>query len=347
MQETPSTYMGGPVPTAKVTGIQETQETSSTYMGGKSKIAKGGLAPRTRPSLRVKKSFEAATLGRHRQKKVPPKATKALPLPLPSQQVLTRRESLRKLSPPRILDNGNIAKCTKQRHDKPPVKTIQFQIYSFRDMGDKSKKSFETATLGGPRQEKVPPKARKALPLPLASKQVLTRQESPRKLSPPRILDNGNIAKCTKQSRYKPPVETVEFQIHSFTDMGDNSKKAKEAKKFISSYLQPEILYAACKIVEDETESGTSFETPTTVTTGRHLPTSLTPSCASSGWRNEIIYAACEIVEDDAESGTSFETPTIVKTGCQPPTSALSSCASSSGRRSAATIPKVNSAPAA
>jgi hypothetical protein len=154
-----------PVQPAKVTGIQEAA--SSTDMSGKSKIAKDGLAPdtrpplrvsrsdsallpvrrkRTRPPLRVNKSFEAPTSGgRPHQRQAPPNAAgKALPLPLGSQQVPTRRESIRRLSPPRIPEFVYIAKCTKQLRDKPPVKTIQFQTHSFTDMmGDTSKKAKE------------------------------------------------------------------------------------------------------------------------------------------------------------------------------------------------------------
>jgi hypothetical protein len=142
-----------PVQPAKVTGIKET---APANMRSKSKIAKDGLAPDARPPLRVgrsdsallpaarrkhtrypvrvNKSFEAATLGgRPHQKQA---TTKAVPLPLGYQQVLTRRESIRRLSPPRI---PAIAKCTKQRRDKPPVETIQFETHSFTDMmGDTS-----------------------------------------------------------------------------------------------------------------------------------------------------------------------------------------------------------------
>ena len=127
------------------------------------------------------------------------------------------------------------------------------------------------------RKRQVPHKATKALPLPLGPQPGPTRKrESLRKLSPPRIPDYVNIAKCTKQRRDKPPVETIHFQTHSFTDMmGDNSKKAKEEKVGMSSYVQLEIIYPACEIVEDDAESGTAFGTPSIVKTGRRPPTSV------------------------------------------------------------------------
>jgi hypothetical protein len=47
-----------PVPPAKLNRIQEAPSTAPD-MVGKSKVARGDLAPRTRPTLRVNKSFEA------------------------------------------------------------------------------------------------------------------------------------------------------------------------------------------------------------------------------------------------------------------------------------------------
>jgi hypothetical protein len=111
-----------------------------------------------------------------------------------------------------------------------------------------------------------------------------------------------------------------QFQTYSAADMGDNSNEAKAANVFISSYLQSEeIIFAACKIAEDDTASGTS-------------------SCSSSDWtceadeQKEIIYAHCQIVEDDAESGMSSKTPTIVENGHLIPTSVSFGSASSSWR---------------
>jgi hypothetical protein len=251
------------------------------------------------------------------QKQVPPKARKALPLLLQgSQQVLTKRESTRRHSPPLIPDDVNAAKCTKQRRDKRPVKTIEFQIHSFADMSHHSKKCLEATTLGRPRQRQVAPKGTKALLLPPLGSQRVTTSRKP-----------------LRKRRDKPPVETIQFQTYSFADMGDISKKAKQANVFISSYLQSEIIYAACEIAEDDAESETS-------------------SCSSSGWtcevvkEKEVIYAHCKIVEDDAESGLTFKTPTIEKTGHLPTTSASFSSASS-GWRSEPLVRKGKSASAA
>jgi hypothetical protein len=117
-----------PVPPAQATGIQEAPSTPDT--SDESKIAKGGITPRTRPPLRtnlsrrrirthaplrVSTSVEATTLGEPHHKQVPSKASKALPMPQESQQVPTRREHIRKLSPPR----------TKERRDESPVKSEQ------------------------------------------------------------------------------------------------------------------------------------------------------------------------------------------------------------------------------
>jgi hypothetical protein len=268
------------------------------------------------PPHRVNETFEAPSLDGPHQKQVPPKAPKALPLlPQGSQQVLTKRESPRRHSPPLIPDDLKTAKYTKQRRDKRPVKTIEFQIHSFADMSHHSKKCLEAATLGRPRQRQVAPKGTKALLLPpLGSQRVPTSRKPLRK------------------RRDKPPVETIQFQTYSFADMGDNSKKTKQANVFVSSYLQSEIIYAACKIAGDDAESETS-------------------SCSSSGWtcevvkQKEIIYAHCKIVEDDADSGLTFKTPTIVKTGHLPTTSASLSSASSGWRSEP--LRKVESASAA
>jgi hypothetical protein len=137
--------------------------------------------------------------------------------------------------------------------------------------------TIEAASLDGPCQKKVAPKATKALPQPpLGSQQVPTSRKPLRK------------------PRDKPPVKTIQFQTYSLADMGDDSKKADV---FISSYLQSEIISAACEIAEDDTESETS-------------------SCSSSGWsfaankQKEIILCAhCKIVEDDAESGIAGHLP--------------------------------------
>jgi hypothetical protein len=245
---------------------------------------------------------------------VPHKAPKALPLPPQgSQQVPTKRESTRRHRPPLVPDDVNTAKCTKQHRDKRPVKNIQFQIQSFADTSHRSKKCLEATALEGPRRRQVVPKATKAHLL-----QALGSQQVP------------NSRKPLPKRRHKPPVETIQFQSYSFADMGDNSKKANA---FVSSYLQSEIIYAACKIAEDDDESETS-------------------SCSSSGWtcevvkQKEIIYAHCKIVEDDAESGLTFKTPTIAKTGHLSPTSASFSSASS-GWRSEPLVRKVESASAA
>jgi hypothetical protein len=105
------------------------------------------------PVRQVSKPFEAATPLRapsQQQEVLPPKAPKALPLlPLASQQALTRRESIRRPSPDRIPNNAHIArKCTKQRRNKPPVKTIQFQSCSFTDTDTNSKKANKEAGAG-------------------------------------------------------------------------------------------------------------------------------------------------------------------------------------------------------
>jgi hypothetical protein len=121
--------MQQPVPPAHATGIQEAPSTPDT--SDESKIAKGGITPRTRPPLRtnlsrrrirthaplrVHVSVAATTLGEPHQKQVlPSKAPKALPMPQDSQQVPTRRDHIRKLSPPR----------TKERRDESPVKSEQ------------------------------------------------------------------------------------------------------------------------------------------------------------------------------------------------------------------------------
>jgi hypothetical protein len=265
------------------------------------------------PLHEVSKTFEAASLDEVHRKQLPPKVPKANPLlPQGSQQVLTKRESTLKHSPPLIPDDVNTAKRTKQRREKRPVKTIEFQIHSFADKNHQSKKRLEATALGGPCRRQVAPKAKVQ---PLGSQQVPTSRKPLRK------------------RRDQPPVETIQFQSYSFVDMGDNSKKAKQANVFISSYLQSEIIYAACKIAEDDAESETS-------------------SCSSSGWtcevvkQKEIIYAHCKIVEDDAESGLTFTSPIIAKTGHLSPTSASFSSASS-GWRSGPLVRKGKSASAA
>ena len=144
------------------------------------------------------------------------------------------------------------------------------------------------------------------------------------KALPPPPLGSHQVPTSRKPLRKrpdKPPVKTIQFQTYSSADMGNNSHKAKAANFFISSYLQSEgIIFAACKIAEDDTEPGTS-------------------SCISSDWscaddeQKENMYAHCKIVEDDAESGMSSKTPTIVTTGHLPPPSASFSSASSSWRR--------------
>jgi hypothetical protein len=76
--------------------------------------------------------------------------------------------------------------------------------------------------------------------------------------------------KCTKQRRDKPPVKTIQFQTHSFSDvMSYNSKKAKEEEVGISSYLQLQVIYPACVI-----ESETASRTPIILKTGHCPPTS-------------------------------------------------------------------------
>jgi hypothetical protein len=117
-----------PLPLAKATGIQEAPSTPDT--DDELKIAKGGITPRTRPPLRtnlsrrrlrthaplrVNTSVEATTLGESRQKHGPSKDQQALPMLPDSHQVPTRREHIRKLSPPH----------TKGRRDDSPVKTEQ------------------------------------------------------------------------------------------------------------------------------------------------------------------------------------------------------------------------------
>jgi hypothetical protein len=128
-----------PVPPAQATGIQETSSTPD--MDDSSKITKGGLSPRPRPPLRKggsvvlsrrrlrthaplrgNTSVEATTSGEPRQKEGPSKD---------SQQLPTRREPIRKLSPPR----------TKERRDE-----------SSTDMVDNSKKAKE-ATVGHRRRQ--------------------------------------------------------------------------------------------------------------------------------------------------------------------------------------------------
>ena len=106
-----------PAPTAQATGIEKVPSTPDT--SDESKIAKGGITPRTRPPLRTNLSRRRirthAPLGEPHQKHVQPKAPKALPMPQDSQQVTTRREHIRKLSPP----------GTKERRDESPVKSEQ------------------------------------------------------------------------------------------------------------------------------------------------------------------------------------------------------------------------------
>lgn len=140
-----------PVPPTEATWIQETSTIPD--MDADSKISKGGLTPRPRPQLRpsnsrrrirttraplrVSASAEATTVAAPRQKQVPSTAPKALPMPQDSQQGPTRREPIRKLSPPR----------TKQCRDESSAKAEQLQNHSSTDMGDNSKKAKE-ATVG-------------------------------------------------------------------------------------------------------------------------------------------------------------------------------------------------------
>jgi hypothetical protein len=105
------------------------------------------------PVRQVSKPSEAATPLRapsQKEEVLPAEAPKALPpLPLASQQAFTRRESIRRPDPDRIPNNAHIArKCTKQRRNKPPVKTIQFRSYSFADTGANSKKVNKEAGAG-------------------------------------------------------------------------------------------------------------------------------------------------------------------------------------------------------
>jgi hypothetical protein len=104
-----------PVSPTNVTRIHQ-EETSTDDIGGKAKIAKGGIAPRTRRPHRVSRPgdlqrrkhtthpllirenssrrIEAATLEGARQKQVQPEAPKAMPpLPLESQQDMGRDDS--------------------------------------------------------------------------------------------------------------------------------------------------------------------------------------------------------------------------------------------------------------
>jgi hypothetical protein len=106
-------------------------------MGDNSKIAKGGITPRTRTHTpprasrsvvhsrrrRTRPPLRVTILGEPRQKQVPPKAQTALTLPQDSQQVPTKRD------PPRTPEyvRRKIAPCTKNQ--------------SSTDMGDNSKKA--------------------------------------------------------------------------------------------------------------------------------------------------------------------------------------------------------------
>jgi hypothetical protein len=98
-----------PVSPTNMTRIHQEETSSTDDIGDKSKIAKGGIAPRTRRlhrasrpgdlqrrkhTTRVNKSVEAGTLEGARQKQVQPEAPKALPpLPLESQQGMDRDDS--------------------------------------------------------------------------------------------------------------------------------------------------------------------------------------------------------------------------------------------------------------
>jgi hypothetical protein len=211
-----------PVQPAKVTWIQETAP-SPTDMSGKSKIAKDGLAPDTRPLLRVSRSDSALfPAARRKHTRSPLRVKKSFEAP-----PLGRRPN------------------QKQATDtRPPLRVSR----------------SDSALLPARPPELLQAGSKKLIDYtwPLRSQQALIRQESLRGLSPLRIPDFvPTIAKCKKQRRDKPPVKTMQFQTDSFAGVtGDTSKQAKEEEVGISSYLQLEIIYPACEI-----ESGTAFPT--------------------------------------------------------------------------------------
>jgi hypothetical protein len=176
------------------TGIQESSSTPD--MDDSSKIAKGGLTPRPRPLLRKggsvvlsrrrlrthaplrgNTSVEATTSGEPRQKQGPSKD---------SQQVPTRREPIRKLSPPR----------TKERRDEPPVKTEQLQNQPSTDMVDNSKKAKE-ATVGHRRRQCTRPRL---------NSRSYTLQSRSSKTMTPTAEQYSELKKTSRQDA--PPLDT-------------------------------------------------------------------------------------------------------------------------------------------
>jgi hypothetical protein len=202
-----------PKPPAHATGIQETSSTPD--MDDSSKIAKGGLSPRPRPLLRKggsvvlsrrrlrthaplrgNTSVEATTSGEPRQKQGPSKD---------SQQVPTRREPIRKLSPPR----------TKERRDEPPVKTEQLQNQSSTDMVDNSKKAKE-ATVGHRRRQCT---------RPLLNSRSYTLQSRSSKTMTPTAEQYSELKKTSRQDA-RPP---------SFASSGTNSEPLVRLKRSASA----------------------------------------------------------------------------------------------------------------
>jgi hypothetical protein len=189
------TWPSQPVPPAQATGIQETSSTPDMDDG--SEIAKGGLSPRPRPALRKggspvlsrrhlrthaplrgNTSVEASTSGEPRQREIY-KAPKALHMPQDFQQVPTKREHIRKLSPPR----------TKERRDEPPVKTEQLQNQSSTDVGDNSKKAKE-ATVGHRRRQCT---------RPLLNSRTYTQQSRSAKTMTPSAEQYAELKKMSRQ----------------------------------------------------------------------------------------------------------------------------------------------------
>jgi hypothetical protein len=171
-----------PAPPAQATRIQVAPSTPDT--SDESKIAKGGITPRTRPPLRtnlsrrrirthaplrVNTSVEATTLGEPHQKQVPSKAPKALPMPQDSQQVP---------SPPRM----------KERRDESPVQAKE-------------------ATVGLRRRQCTRP-VLNSRSYTLQSRSAKTMTPTPKQLSEHKRMPRQNVHIVTR-TKSEPLVRTV------------------------------------------------------------------------------------------------------------------------------------------
>jgi hypothetical protein len=204
-----ATLPSQPVPPAQVTGNEETSSTPDMDDG--SKIAKGGLSPRPRPALRKggsvvlsrrrlrthaplrgNTSVEATTSGEPRQKEVPSKAPKTLPMPQDSQEMPTRREPIRKLSPPR----------TKERRDEPRVKIEQLQNQPSTDVADNSKKAKE-ATVGHRRRQCT---------RPLLNSRTYTMQSRSLKTMTPTAEQYAELKKMSRQDAHLTPLRRAKSE---------------------------------------------------------------------------------------------------------------------------------------